>query len=294
MDNPILFSILITAYNRQNFIADAIESVIRSPSDQIEIIIVDDGSKDNTPSIISGYAGKDSRIRFYRNEKNLGDYQNRNKAASYAKGEYLMYVDSDDMLKEDTLSNLSDVIRQYPSLPFASYTPLEVQQPVYFDPISAIRTHFFKTPLLMHGPVAMLIKRSFFEQIGGFPEKYGPANDRYFNLKAASVGGILALPFDFVSYRRHEGQEINNSYSYLYNNYLVLHDALDELSLSLSDEEKAYLTKKNKRRFAVNCIRYYIKTGRATSVYLAAKKAGYGFSDFLTGIFHYYPTKPVA
>ena len=93
-DRVPLVSVLMTAYNREKYIAEAIESVLASTYSNLELIIVDDCSKDNTLQIATNYQAKDDRIKVYKNEKNLGDYPNRNKAASYAKGKYLKYVDS--------------------------------------------------------------------------------------------------------------------------------------------------------------------------------------------------------
>ncbi len=293
MSDTVLISVLMTAYNRQQFIAEAIESVINSTYNHWELIIVDDGSKDQTVEIAETYRQKDSRIRLYVNEKNLGDYPNRNRAASYAKGGYLLYVDSDDTLRPDTLEMLAMVVHQFPQLKFASYTPLKITEPVLMDAAASIRKHFFETPVLMHGPVAMFINKSFFEELKGFPEKYGPANDMYFNLKAAVSTGVLALPFELVNYRRHEGQEINDHYAYLFNNYCYLEDALSELDLPLSASEKRYLHYKNKRRFSVNLLRYFLTTGNFKSSRMAIQKAGFSFGDFLQGIFHV-TAKPIA
>jgi glycosyltransferase involved in cell wall biosynthesis len=94
MNNEIpLVSVLMTSYNRQDYIAEAIESVLNSKYQNFELIIVDDGSKDQTVKIAQEFAEKDKRIRLYINEKNLGDYGNRNKAASYATGKYIKYLD---------------------------------------------------------------------------------------------------------------------------------------------------------------------------------------------------------
>jgi glycosyltransferase involved in cell wall biosynthesis len=71
-------SVLMTAFNRSQYINDAIESVIAQTYQNWELIIVDDNSNDNTASIAHFYAAKDNRISVYVNELNLGDYKNRN------------------------------------------------------------------------------------------------------------------------------------------------------------------------------------------------------------------------
>ena len=117
-----LVSILMTAYNRENYIAVAIESVLRSTFTNFELVIVDDCSKDNTVTIANHYALSDARIKVYINEKNLGDYPNRNKAASYANGEYIMYVDSDDTILKDGVEKLIYSMALFPESSFEYIT----------------------------------------------------------------------------------------------------------------------------------------------------------------------------
>ena len=96
-------SILTTVYNREKYLAACIESVLSSSYQDWELIIVDDVSKDTSLDIAKRYEQKDPRIKVYVNEKNLGDYPNRNKAASYAKGKYLKYLDADDLINPQGL-----------------------------------------------------------------------------------------------------------------------------------------------------------------------------------------------
>lgn len=76
--NKAIVSVLMTSYNREKYVAEAIESVIAQTFTEWELIIVDDQSKDATVSIAKDYAKKDSRIKVYINNHNLGDYPNRN------------------------------------------------------------------------------------------------------------------------------------------------------------------------------------------------------------------------
>ena|SRR5674476_1029541 len=85
-------SVLMTAYNREKYIAEAIESVLAQTFTDFELVVVDDGSKDHTVDIARRYS-KDPRVSVHINEKNLGDYPNRNRAASLARGRYLKYLD---------------------------------------------------------------------------------------------------------------------------------------------------------------------------------------------------------
>ncbi len=285
--NSPKLSILMTAFNRQQYIAEAIESVLASAFTHFELIIVDDKSTDSTVEIARAYAQKDNRIKFYINEKNLGDYPNRNRAASYATGDFLMNVDSDDMLFVDGMGRCVDAMSQFPQAVFGMCLHTEEKlQPTFIKATDAIQNHFFNKPILGIGPGGTIIKNSFFKSIGGYPEKYGPANDMYFNLKAAALGGVVMLPFEFIFYRIHAGQEINNHYAYLYHNFNYLKDALAELNLPMHNKQKRWLANKNKRRFLTNIARYLYQTGNIKKSFAAVDKAGYTIKDALNGIFH--------
>lgn len=280
-----LISILMTAYNRQQFIAEAIESVLAATFQDIELIIVDDCSNDDTVAIAKGYAASDSRIRLYLNEKNLGDYPNRNKAVGYAQGKYIIWCDSDDKMLINTIEKTIGLITSFPDTLFGITFEGENKEAFLLDSNSVIRKHFFEKPLLMKGPGGTIINTSFFKKIGGYPEKYGPANDMYFNLKAAGRSSVLMIPFEFIYYRRHEGQEINNKESYLYNAYLYLNDALNELDLPLSKEQLKYLHNKNKRRFVTNLVRFFCKTLSYSKTRMAIRRTNFRIKDFIAAIF---------
>jgi glycosyltransferase involved in cell wall biosynthesis len=281
-----LVSVLMTAYNREKYIGEAIESVLASTYTNFELIIVDDGSNDSTVAIAMKYASGDSRITVYVNEKNLGDYPNRNKAATYAKGEYLKYVDSDDTLYPDGLRYCVQCMEDNKEAAWAIIYPVEIQKEFLLEPREAIISHFFKEPFLKAGPGNTIIRRDFFFNIGMYPTRYGPANDMYFNLLAAFKGKVLAVKDNFLFYRRHEEQEQSNQFSYLYNYNNYLRDALENLQLPLTAKQINWLQNKRKRRFAVNIINYFFHTGNIIKTKEAIIKAGFSFKDFFTGIFH--------
>ena len=275
----------MTSYNREIYIGDAIESVLASTYTNLELIVVDDGSKDKTVKIAQQLASSDSRVRVYQNPKNLGDYANRNKAASYASGEWIMSVDSDDKINADGIEKVLNCMAIFPNADFGM-TYFRDNTMVEFDPNTAIRKHLLEAPFLAVGPGGTIIRRSFFEKINGYSAKYGPAGDLYFNLKAASQTNIVMLPFEFHFYRRHEGQEINNYFSYLYNNYNYLKDALNELNLFISPKEKQWLHNKNNRRFLVNLIKYFFKTHDIKKLNELLLKTDFKFKDAFYAVFH--------
>lgn len=140
-----LVSVLMTAYNREKYIAAAIESVLASTYSNFELIITDDQSKDHTAEIAKRYAEKDKRIKVFINEQNLGDYPNRNKAASYAQGKYLKYVDADDAIYPWGLQLLVQMMEQFPEAGWGLCSlEQDVQRPFPFQlsPIEAYRYHY--------------------------------------------------------------------------------------------------------------------------------------------------------
>lgn len=91
-------SVSIPTYNRQDYIGEAIDSVLQQTFTDFELIIVDNCSTDNTPEIIKKYALADKRIKYYRNEYNMGACSNINRAMLLARGEYVKLLFSDDKL----------------------------------------------------------------------------------------------------------------------------------------------------------------------------------------------------
>jgi len=279
-------SVLMTAFNREKYIAEAIESVLASTFKNFELIIVDDCSKDKTVQIARKYEGQDSRVRVYINEENLGDYPNRNRASSYAKGEIIISVDSDDTIDTNGIAHIVGLFQSFPEASF-----LTINRDDFFpeecvvDSQSILRRHFFEKPSLFIGPGGTAIKTKDFRRIGGFPTLYGPANDMYYNLLCASKSSIILCKFEFLNYRLHEEQEQNNKLRYLDNNYKYFNDALKNLNLFLTDKEKEILLLKNKRRFLFNTLIFIIKGKNLVSIWKCWRSVSFNFFNILEAIF---------
>lgn len=107
-----LVSILIPVFNREKYIGATLESALAQTHSNIEVIVVDNCSQDNTWQIISEYAGKDSRIKCFQNDTNIGPVRNWEKCIQLAQGDYGKILWSDDLLHptfiEKTLPYLAD------------------------------------------------------------------------------------------------------------------------------------------------------------------------------------------
>lgn len=95
MNTSPLISVLIPAYNREKYIGEALESVFAQSIDDVEIIVIDDGSTDKTIEVVQSY--QDSRIVLLRNEVNKGISATRNHGLAHVRGKYIAMLDSDDV-----------------------------------------------------------------------------------------------------------------------------------------------------------------------------------------------------
>lgn len=99
--NNTLVSILIPVYNRESIISDTIESALNQTYDNIEIIIVDNCSEDNTYQICREFQAKDSRVKVFKNQNNVGPVRNWIECLRKSNGEYVKFLWSDDWIDED-------------------------------------------------------------------------------------------------------------------------------------------------------------------------------------------------
>lgn len=102
-------SVIVPAYNCEKYIGKCIESICNQTYSNIEILIINDGSKDNTKDVINSFVNKDNRI-VYIEQKNSGPSAARNAGLDNASGEYVMFVDSDDTVSEYYVKSLLDGI----------------------------------------------------------------------------------------------------------------------------------------------------------------------------------------
>ena len=109
MDKTDLISIIIPTYNRAHIIKQSIESVLNQTYNNIELIIVDDGSIDNTKEVVDSI--KDERI-IYVKQENQGACSARNKGVDFAKGQYIAFHDSDDVWHLDKLEKQIKALKQ--------------------------------------------------------------------------------------------------------------------------------------------------------------------------------------
>ncbi len=120
MENNLV-SIVTPMYNGERFVSQTIESVLSQTYQDWEMLIVDDGSKDNCAAIVEGYAGKDSRVKLIR-QSNGGSASARNHALREARGRYVCFLDADDLWDSTFLEKQLNFLRQKDAgIVYASY-----------------------------------------------------------------------------------------------------------------------------------------------------------------------------
>ena len=105
MKSKFKFSIIIPAYNAEKYLENCLNSVVNQTFNDFEVIVINDGSKDNTQKIIDNYI-KDNKYIKCINQKNSGLSASRNNGLDMASGEYIVYLDSDDSINLEFLENI--------------------------------------------------------------------------------------------------------------------------------------------------------------------------------------------
>jgi hypothetical protein len=279
-----LVSVLMTAYNREAFIAPAIESVLAQTLADFELLVVDDASTDRTVDVARRYEG-DPRVRVVVNPANLGDYPNRNRAARLARGRLLKYHDSDDVMYPHCLRTMAEPLLAEPRAAFAlsgagrwAGGPC----PMLLTPRMCYQREFLGTQgLFMAGPAAALFRAGAFAELGGFPE-IGAGSDFAFWLRACARVDVLLVPGDLFWYRVHPGQEMQRPDAVLeYARALgCAWPALADAACPLTAEERRHA----RRNWAVVVARRawrHARGGRWRAAALGLAHAGLSAGDWL-------------
>lgn len=120
MNNQPKITVITASYNYENYIAETIESIINQKYQNWELIIADDGSKDNSIKVIQEYCNKDNRIKLvtHKNNANKGLPETVKLALSHATGEYTAFLESDDIWHVDNLYEKVQALEKYPNADF--------------------------------------------------------------------------------------------------------------------------------------------------------------------------------
>ncbi|OIN85241.1 MAG: hypothetical protein AUJ12_10290 [Alphaproteobacteria bacterium CG1_02_46_17] len=209
-------SVVIPAYNAERFIRQTLDSVLNQSYRDMEIIIVDDGSKDATLSIIQDYATRDDRIKVY-SQTNKGGSAARNLGVEKSTGEFVAFLDADDLWHPHKIQKQVDVFLNSSEKVGLVYTfsrmidtqgYIEGQTGACVAKSGDVFYDLLKYNFIGNGSVAM-VRRNLIPKPHAFdPEQIGN-DDIYFYLKMAALSEVGVVPEFLVGYRWNTGQ--NNS-----------------------------------------------------------------------------------
>jgi glycosyltransferase involved in cell wall biosynthesis len=173
-----LISVIVVTYNRAHFLKDALESIQKQTFKDYEVILVDDGSTDNTKEIAEEYEG----IRYIYQEHS-GISKARNTALKAAKGKWIATLDSDDLWKKDKLRKQIDYVRTHPDCRIV-FTLFRNFTDIPEDKLDEQQQTLLQTVIDWCLPTA-LIDISLFDEIGQFDEamEFSEDTDWIFRLK---------------------------------------------------------------------------------------------------------------
>jgi len=209
--NEVLVSVVIPAFNSERYIAECIDSVLNQTYQNIEIIIIDDGSTDNTVNIISKY--KSDKIKLF-NQKNSGPGAARNYGVKQASGMWVAFIDADDIWLPDKilkqLNHCSKHVWSHTDLFFHGNT-----YPKYTKTTELTSKHsgFILKHLLVEnsiGTSSVLLNKEIFLEFGGFNTDLRALQDWDLWLRIAEKYEICYLDEPLVYYRVHSDSTSRN------------------------------------------------------------------------------------
>jgi glycosyltransferase involved in cell wall biosynthesis len=207
-------SVIMAAYNEERFLAEAIESVLAQTFADLELIVTDDGSTDDTPAIASSYAERHpDRVRVIRAERNQGKPFALNRALAIRRGELIAWLDGDDVMLPDKLA------RQVAALDAEPRAAGCVHDAEVFEssdgsvlgrfsrvvsgrPLRSGGIELWFDPTYKMLPSATMIRAALCPP-GGFDERLTFTNDWLFDIEVFRRGRCVALDDVLVRYRRH-------------------------------------------------------------------------------------------
>ena len=171
-----LISVVIVTYNRAHFLKDALDSIKRQTFKDYEIILVDDGSTDNTKEIVEMYEGI-----HYIYQEHAGISKARNTAVKAARGKWIATLDSDDLWKEEKLQKQVDYLQTHPDCRII-YTAFGNFTVVPENEMNERQKELFHAVVKWYLPSA-LIDIGLFDEIGMFDESLACGEDTDWNLR---------------------------------------------------------------------------------------------------------------
>jgi glycosyltransferase, family 2 len=228
LENPKL-CILLASYNGEKYISEQLDSIINQTYKNWELIIRDDGSKDETVTILNKYEKKDERIKILRDDKgNLGFLKNFEELLFNAKEEFVLFSDQDDFWLKNKLEKFVEKIRDLDEKVLSKPLLVHCNSLVCDEKLEIIKEKFIDSKIakknnsniyffeyIVQGSTSMVNKKMIRESLPFL--KSVTLHDRYFHLLSQFLGTRVFIDESLVKYRQHERNEIGANRSIIKN-----------------------------------------------------------------------------
>ena len=208
-----MFSVLVSAYQTEAFIAEMVRSVIAQERDDWELVVVDNGSPDALAEVVTSCTD-DPRIRLVRLPTNIGVSAARNVAARHARGKIFCVIDSDDALVPEYLNQIAAAYTAHPEAGLVGCRPARIDahgrslpqppgvpRPITWDEREPVLLHLLRGPFDYHGAA---ITRNAFETVGGYREELTIGEDADLWIRIVASGHhVRAIEAPLYRYRIH-------------------------------------------------------------------------------------------
>ena len=211
MSSPDI-SIILSVHNGARYLAQAIESVLAQEGADFELIVVDDGSTDETPAILARYAARDRRMVLLHNDHNQGISKSLNRALAAAQGTLIARMDADDLCLPHRLQSQQRFLRDNPAVGVVgcAYQLIDAEGNPLPQAVLTPHTHpCCVWALLYRNPFAhptVMMHRSVLEDAGGYPLTHNSQQDLALWCRLYTRTTFANLPDVLFQYRRHGSQ----------------------------------------------------------------------------------------
>lgn len=266
--NEIKISVIIPTYNSSAYVERTLDSVLNQRELPDEIVIVDDGSTDNTIKVLEEYGEKHrdvfSNIRVFQ-QANRGAGAARNRAVKEAHGEWVAFLDSDDIWMPEKLMAVKTAIRDYPDAAIIAHDEYAVDEKDLesrqlcklhesYDDSQDLFIQLYKGNLFSTS--CMVIKKEVIEKADGFDERLRSAQDYDLWIRCSLNGKLHYIPEPYEIYVTREGNITSNTYRRYNCEMRICRKYISELKKRLGKKKAKKIIRK--RIFDIHKIETYL------------------------------------
>ena len=253
-------TVIIPTFNREQFLKEAVDSVLSQTYDDFELIVVDDGSTDKTKKMLQDYG---QRLTYIFQE-NRGVSAARNRGIAEAKGELISFLDSDDLWKRDKLSIQTDLMKSQKGVMISFTDEIWIRKGVRVNPMKKHQKHSGRIyekclPLCIISPSSVMIRRELFDTVGLFDETLSVCEDYDLWLRISSRYPVFFIDKKLIVKRGgHPDQLSNRSWG---NDRLRITALLKMLKDNHLDEKQKQIIEQELIRKCRVLVNGYLKRG---------------------------------